>query len=685
VSELPKVRAALDRIDAALLDLLAERSAVVDEVAALKSREQGLLLRDLERERNLLSRVGKEAQKRGLNAFHVVRIFRDVVEASVRQQESRLTRAANEEEAEPALLRVAFQGSEGAYSHLAGRRFFADRAEEPIFVGYRSFRQAVEAVEREECEFGILPLENSVAGSINETYALLGVSKLSIVGEEVWPVEHCLLGLGKVPLARLRRIYSHPQALMQCSEFLESLPGATAESFFDTAGSVAKVKELGSDENAAIASAEAGELHGLVVLRRAIANQRNNQTRFVVVHKRRFRFDPRIPCRTSLLLVTDHREGALERCLAELARAGINMTKLESRSMPATPWEYQFYVDVEGNVDDPRLAAALEGIGRSARYLRVLGCYPRKADPSREVPKDVDLLPEPSGPAPSPAGTPVPAESSVAYPLTARRPAEPEARTHVKVGDVVFGDGFVVVAGPCAVESEEQVFEAARVVREGGGRVLRGGVFKPRTSPYSFQGLGFAGLDILCRAGLEYHLPVVTEVVAPEDVERVAEFADMLQVGARNMQNFALLKAVGQSSRPVLLKRGMMSSVEELLLAAEYVLSAGNRSVVLCERGIRTFETSTRNTLDLGAVQVIKARSHLPVIVDPSHAMGVTAFVAPMARAALAAGADGVIVEVHPRPGEALCDGPQALTPELFGAMMGDLRRMAQALGVRIW
>jgi 3-deoxy-7-phosphoheptulonate synthase len=173
--------------------------------------------------------------------------------------------------------------------------------------------------------------------------------------------------------------------------------------------------------------------------------------------------------------------------------------------------------------------------------------------------------------------------------------------------------------------------------------------------------------------------------MAPEDVEKVALRADMLQIGAGNMQNYSLLKEVGQSKRPVLLERGMMSSVEELLLAAEYVLSAGNRAVVLCERGIRTFETSTRNTLDLGAIQVLKARTHLPVIVDPSHAMGVTAYVASMARAALAAGADGVIVEVHPRPEEALCEGPQALTPALFGAMMGDLRRMAQALGIRIW
>jgi chorismate mutase/prephenate dehydratase len=684
MSDLPKVRAALDRIDSALLDLLAERSAVVDEVAALKSRESDLSLRDLERERDLLSRIGREAQRRGLNAFHVVKIFRDVIEASVRRQESRLTREANEG-AEAAILRVAFQGADGAYSHLAGRKFFGDRPDEPIFVGYRSFRQTVDAVERDECDYAILPLENSVAGGINETYSLLGTSKLHIVGEEVWPVEHCLLGISRVPLARLKRIYSHPQALMQCSELLESLPGASAESFFDTAAAVSRVKELGAEENAAIASAEAGELHGLVVLRRDIANQRNNQTRFVVVHKKRFRFDARIPCRTSLLLVTDHKEGALERCLSELARASVNMTKLESRSMQNTPWEYQFYVDIEGNVDEPRVSTALEGIGRNARYLRVLGCYPRKADPSLQVPRDVDLSPaEAVVPAVSTAA-PLAAESKVAYPLAARRGGDGPSRTLVKLGDVVFGEGFVVVAGPCAVESEGQVFDTARVVREGGGRVLRGGVFKPRTSPYAFQGLGLAGLDILARAGLEYGLPVVTEVMAPEDVEKVALRADMLQIGARNMQNFSLLKEVGQSKRPVLLKRGMMSSVEELLLAAEYILSAGNRHVVLCERGIRTFETSTRNTLDLGAIQVLKARSHLPVIVDPSHAMGVAAYVAPMARAALAAGADGIIVEVHPRPAEALCDGPQALTPDLFVAMMGDLRRVAQALGVKMW
>jgi chorismate mutase/prephenate dehydratase len=681
MSELKEIREALDRIDEKILELLTERSRTVGEVASLKSRDAGLLLRDLERERGLLSRLGREAQKRGLNAFHVVKIFRDVIEASVRQQESTLTRHDNVEP-EPDLLRVAFQGAEGAYSHLAGRKFFSDRAEEPIFVGYRTFGQAVEAVEGGECEYAILPIENSVAGSVSETYAELATAKLHIVGEEVLPIEHCLLGLTKVPLARIKRVFSHPQALLQCSDFLEGLPGCVAESYIDTAESVRRVKELGQEENVAIAGVEAAEIHGLTVVRRDIANQRTNQTRFVVVHRKPLRFDARIPCRTSLLLVTDHTEGALFRCLAELADAHINMTKLESRSLPNTPWEYQFYLDLEGNVDDPKVAAALDGMRRHARYLRTLGCYPRKTDPALAVSRDVRVAPADEAPAPPVVAAVAPPAENVAYPLVARGADAGDGRTRIKVGEVVFGDGFVVIAGPCAVESEAQIRESARIVREQGGRVLRGGVFKPRTSPYSFQGMGYPGLELLYRAGREYGLPIITEVMAPEEVERVAPLADILQVGARNMQNFALLQEVGRSTRPVLLKRGMMASVEEFLLAAEYVLKAGNRHVLLCERGIRTFETATRNTLDLSAVPVLKARTHLPVIVDPSHALGIMPFVAPMARAALAAGADGIMVEMHPWPAQALCDKEQALPPESFAALMTDLTRMAAALDV---
>ncbi len=237
-------------------------------------------------------------------------------------------------------------------------------------------------------------------------------------------------------------------------------------------------------------------------------------------------------------------------------------------------------------------------------------------------------------------------------------------------------DTFTFIAGPCAVETAEQTLEAARMARSAGATILRGGAFKPRTSPYAFQGLGFAGLEILVDVGAATGMPIVTEVVDARDVPAVAEHADMLQIGTRNMANFGLLQAAGESGKPVLLKRGMTATVEEWLMAAEYIAQRGNLDVVLCERGIRTFEPATRNTLDISAVPVVQATSHLPVIVDPSHAAGREDLVVPLARAAIAVGADGVIVDVHPDPETALCDGPQAL----FGTDLRDLARAVRRL-----
>jgi 3-deoxy-7-phosphoheptulonate synthase len=256
------------------------------------------------------------------------------------------------------------------------------------------------------------------------------------------------------------------------------------------------------------------------------------------------------------------------------------------------------------------------------------------------------------------------------------------SRTVVQVGTAAFGGPeFVVAAGPCAIEDETQVLTTARSVVASGALVLRGGAYKPRTSPYAFRGLGVAGLEMLARARAETGLPVVTEVLTPADVSVVAEWADMLQVGTRNAQNFSLLEAVGEAGKPVLLKRGMSNTIEEWLLSAEYVLSQGNPDVVLCERGIRTFETATRNTLDLSAVPLVRSLSHLPIVVDPSHATGHRHLVAPMALAALACGADGLLIEVHPNPDEALSDGPQSLTLPQFGSLMAELRRVAPMVG----
>lgn len=245
----------------------------------------------------------------------------------------------------------------------------------------------------------------------------------------------------------------------------------------------------------------------------------------------------------------------------------------------------------------------------------------------------------------------------------------------------IGGDNIVVMAGPCSVENERQINESARAVSLAGAKILRGGAFKPRTSPYDFQGLAEEGLKLLRTAGDTHGLPIVTEVLREHDVELVAKYADILQIGARNMQNYGLLKAVGQINKPVLLKRGLANTVKEFLMSAEYILSQGNHRVMLCERGIRTFETSTRNTLDLGCVAVLRYETHLPVIVDPSHAAGKWSLVPPLARAGIAAGADGLIVEVHPNPHDALSDGAQSLLPEKFNALMDSLVKIAEACG----
>ncbi|MCK5126960.1 MAG: 3-deoxy-7-phosphoheptulonate synthase [candidate division Zixibacteria bacterium] len=242
----------------------------------------------------------------------------------------------------------------------------------------------------------------------------------------------------------------------------------------------------------------------------------------------------------------------------------------------------------------------------------------------------------------------------------------------------IGGDTIVVMAGPCAVESREQIESTAKYVAAAGAKILRGGAFKPRTSPYSFQGLGEEGLRYMRDAADKYELKVVTEVMTPDKVALVAKYSDILQIGTRNMQNYSLLEAVGKITKPVLLKRGMMSTIEELLMSAEYIMAGGNPNVILCERGIRSFEKYTRNTLDISAVPIIKQLSHLPIIVDPSHATGKRELVGPVSKSAVAVGADGLMIETHPNPEEALSDGPQSLYPDEFSSLMNSLKRIAE-------
>lgn len=669
---LKQLREQLNTVDRRIVGDLAERRKVVTEIGRLK-RESGSFLRDLSREEELLASVVDEGRQLGLDGYFVTQVFREILEYSVRMQRDALVHEQNPALAGERLLVVGFQGSEGAYSHLAGKKYFASEGDRILFRGYSTFRELLEAVEDGAVASAVLPIENTTAGSINESYDLLSQMELSIVGEEVFAVEHCLFALEEVPLSRIRRIFSHPQALAQCSDFLAILTHCTAESFLDTAMAVRKVKEDEDLSQAAIASEEAGRLSGLKLLRRNLGNRRDNYTRFVIVSRERIAYDERIPCKTSLVFATRHEPGALVRCLNVLQTHGLNMTKLESRPRPSVPFDYLFYVDFEGNIANPGIRVAVEEITREASYLKCLGSYPARTTSEAKPSSPRRASKRRNAPA-----APLPPPETIGkkpYRL-ASRALKPED-TVIQAGGILIGGGdYVVIAGPCSVESSGQILECARAVREAGGDILRGGCFKPRTSPYSFQGLGYEGLDYLAAAGRQYGLPIITEVLSPADVARVARVADILQIGARNAQNFSLLKEVGTVDRPVLLKRGMMTSLEELLAAAEYILAQGNQRVILCERGIRTFETATRNTLDLSAVPVLRERTHLPVIVDPSHACGVARWVTPLAEAALACGAHGIMVEIHPEPEKALSDGPQSLTLADFAALM---RRIGRA------
>ncbi|MBW7905942.1 MAG: 3-deoxy-7-phosphoheptulonate synthase [Phycisphaerae bacterium] len=686
---LEELRGRLDAIDARIIEALAARQALVSGIGELKLDEP-LALRDRAREQDLLARLAAQARAVGLDGYFVTRVFREILDHSLRAQQEGLVRRHNPDRKRSEIV-VAYQGGEGAYSHLAATKHFAAHDAAVSCRALATFADVLEAVRDGTADYGMLPIENTTAGSINEAYDLLARMDLALVGEEVLRIEHCLVALEPVPLCNIRRIYSHPQALAQCSEFLRTLSDCHIESFPNTALAAEKVRDERDLSQAAIASQDAAGRYGLHVVRRDIANQRENYTRFVVVAASPLKYDLRIPCKTSLIFATKHEEGALLACLNILAAQHLSLTKLESRPRPNNPWEYLFYVDFEGNLAEPRVQQALRELAGKTSVLKVLGSYPSRT--SRET---QPVEPRPAGHAPAtsadPRSTPGaggaveqgacgPVSPSVLQSLQ-KAPYKLVSRatrlqdTVIRVGPLEVGGAArpIVIAGPCSVESREMILECARVVKEHGGDMLRGGCFKPRTSPYAFQGHGYDALEWLEEAGRAYGLPIVTEVMHPADIEPVARRADVLQLGARNMQNFSLLKELGRIDRPVLLKRGMMSSIDEWLGAAEYILAHGNQQVILCERGIRTFETATRNTLDLAAVPVVRERSHLPIICDPSHAVGAWRWVAPMAVAALAAGAHGVMVEIHPDPGQALSDGPQSLRFERFAEMMQRLQ-----------
>jgi chorismate mutase/prephenate dehydratase len=672
--KLRALREEIDGVDEALVELLSRRMRAVREVGSEKGG--GARVIDPARELDVARRWQHLASEHGLPTAFVQRILTEVVDHARRAQEHVVSRAQTGYR--EWVRRVGFQGEADAYSDLALQKLLSVEASDGVErIGYESFTALLDSLEVGRIDAALVPVENSISGSVADVSMLLAERHVLVVDEETWHVQHCLAAPPGTRIEQVRTIHTHVVALQQCRRSLAALTQATAQVHWDTAGAASSVARLGNPTEAAVCSEAAARRSGLEILRRNLEDHPENVTRFLLVvnadDSRASATEVDVAsAKTSLAVALRHERGALASCLQVFASHDINLTRIESRPQPGSPWVYLFLIDFEGHRSEPRVANALSEIAQHANHVRVLGSYRNRTH------RPVARLSSSMGNAAAASHETVArghADGGLTQGTAALRPASTgeskllvhrrsgRERSLVPVRDVTFGgDRFVLIAGPCSVESREQILASADLVRRAGARLLRGGAFKPRSSPYSFQGLGWEGVDLLAAAGASQELPVVTEVLRTQDLARLAEKADMLQVGARNMQNFELLKALGRIDRPVLLKRGMSATLEELLQAAEYILAGGNQRVVLCERGIRTFEPSTRNTLDVAAIPVLRERTHLPVIVDPSHAAGRRDLVIPLALAAAAAGADGLIVEAHPKPEEALSDREQTLS-----------------------
>ncbi|WP_020403195.1 prephenate dehydratase [Gracilimonas tropica] len=378
--KLDSIRRKLDDIDRSILQALAQRQDLVKEVSELKLKNKKGI-RDLEREEQLLNRIRDLAHEVGLDRYFAEHLFREIITNSVKFQTHSLVDHQNEKSGGNG-IRVSYQGTDGAYSHQAALRHFNDRYSQVDAIGYNTFQEAAQALIDEKVDYAILPIENTTAGSINDTYDIVGNENVHIVGEEVLKVVHCLMAVEPVETTKVRRILSHPQAIAQCSNFLSKLPRSKVESYLDTAMSAKKVLEDGDITQAAIAGAHAADLYGLHVIEHDIANQKENYTRFVIASKTPVNVDLQIPAKTSLMMVTSNDEGSLIDCLNVLHKHKINMSKLESRPRMNEPWKYSFYLDIHGNIEDHEVAAGLDELMEKAEELKILGCYPKEESSS---------------------------------------------------------------------------------------------------------------------------------------------------------------------------------------------------------------------------------------------------------------------------------------------------------------
>ena len=609
---LNQTREQITNLDNELLALLAERRRLSLEVA--RSKEVDVRpIRDTQREKELLARLVKEGREKGLDAHYVISLYQSIIEDSVLNQQAYLHGRANPETQKQQYC-IAYLGARGSYSYLAATRYCQRRQVEMLDLGCQSFDEIVQAVESGHADYGFLPIENTSSGSINEVYDVLQHTSLSIVGETTIEVSHCLLGKAGSQLADIKTVYAHPQPISQCSRYLSQHKDLRLEYCSSSAEAMDKVNQSPDNSAAAIGSAEGGALYQLESIEAGLANQKINQSRFIVVARKAVAVPEQLPAKTTLIMATGQKAGALVEALLVLKAHQLNMSKLESRPIPGTPWEEMFYLDIDANISSESMQAGLKQLERITRFIKVLGCYPCETVKPTQL-SNSQLLIEPST-----SKDQVISENGANTSPVRYSKAYKEQASEINCGAMTIGAGHVGAIAQITLNND--ISHLALSAFEQQVKQLKEAGFQAvLLNAVNQMAMAEVTLAKLRQILHQYGLVCIIAIEQEADMPLAVQHADMLFLAGKQMFNQTLLTQAGTLPVPLILERNDMASFEELLTATEVILSQGNQQLILCDSGIRTLNNANLPSLDLASLIQIKATSHLPILINPSYAV----------------------------------------------------------------
>ncbi|RPA38408.1 prephenate dehydratase [Shewanella frigidimarina] len=624
--ELSQTREQITALDKSLLALLSQRRQLSLNVA--RSKEVDVRpIRDTQREKELLERLVQQGRDQGLDAHFVISLYQSIIEDSVLFQQTYLHGRANPD-TQKQQYTVAYLGARGSYSYLAASRYCSRRQVEMLDFGCKSFDEIVNAVESGHADYGFLPIENTSSGSINEVYDVLQHTTLSIVGETTIEVSHCLLTKPNSKLSDIKTIYAHPQPISQCSRYLSQHPHIKLEYCSSSAEAMTKVVEADNNTVAAIGSAEGGALYQLIAMEQGLANQKINQSRFIVVARKASAVPSQLPAKTTLIMATGQKPGALVEALLVLKAHNLNMSKLESRPIPGTPWEEMFYLDIDGNLATTEVQQAIKELERLTRFIKVLGCYPCETVKPTQL-SQAQLLIEPGSSKQEPI-------------MTVPHSQAKHSRDYKSQDTQLFCQHLQIGAGQFSALQQinlpidnTELATQAKHIKESGFQAIVLNDLKQQLNEQQLK----QHAQVIEQAGLL----CVMQIDQEQEFIIASQLADMLILSGKQMYNPDMLTLIGSVNLPVILERNTMASIDDWLQAADTVLSHGNQQLGLCESGVRSFTHPEQLSLDLAGLVEVKSRSHLPVIVNTSFSIN-AALLNTHANAVKQLNADGIIL-----------------------------------------